>query len=585
MESKNKGFAFLGKFAKKRKGKYILSVVLAILSVVSSMVPYYAISNIVIVMFRDDVKDMTTYMPWIIVILVATLMRVIFHNLSTVISHKATFAVISDIRREVADKLVKVPMGYVLGIPSGTLKSTIVDKADSTEPILAHAVPEMTSSILAPLMIILYIFVLDWRMGLATLITTPIGFACFRGMMKDYEPKFKEMSDVSKRMNSVAIEYVNGIEVIKAFSQSASSYAKYKNAVKENAEYGLNWMKSVQTYFALALGIWPSILIGVLPIGSLLYANGSLSAGVFITVIVLSMGVFGPILAGLSFVDDLAMVNTIMEDIVHIISEPPMKRPETHTKLNSSNVTIKDVSFSYDDREVLHNINLEFKEGEVIALVGPSGGGKSTIAKLIASFWDVQKGSISIGGKNVKDIPFEQLNEKIAYVSQNNFLFNETIFENIRKGNSQATDEDIKTVAKQSGCHEFIESLENGYHTVVGAGGGHLSSGERQRITIARAMLKNSDIIILDEATAYTDPENEAVIQEAVSKLAKNKTLIVIAHRLSTIVDSDRICVIDEGNVVGAGKFEDLMNSCALFKRMWLAHESVREQQKEAYNA
>lgn len=577
MSSSNQGFKVLKKFTKGKEKKYALSVLLAIIGVFFGMVPYYAISQIAINLLANNALVFSEFSYWLSVILIALIGKVVFHNLSTLVSHKATFSVISSIRRTIAEKLVNIPMGYVLGIPSGNFKSMMVEKADSTEPILAHAVPEMTSNILIPILIYVYIFILDWRMGLAAMITLPIGYVAFLGMMKDYEVKYKEMTDVAKHMNATAVEYVNGIKVIKAFSQSASSYNKYKDAVKNNAEYGLQWMKSVQGYFAIGLGIWPAVLIGVLPIGCILYMNGSLAADVFITIIVLSFGIFGPVLQAMNFIDDLAKVNTIMEDIGDVVDQKEMNRTMSMKKMSGSDVVLRDVSFAYEDERVLDKVSLTFKEGQVSALVGPSGSGKSTIAKLIASFWEVEEGSIEIGGVDISHILLEELNSKIAYVSQDNFLFNESILDNIRKGNLHASDADIVEAAKKVGCHKFIMSLENGYNTIVGGSGSHLSGGERQRITIARAMLKNSPIIILDEATAYTDPENEAIIQDAVSKLAVGKTLIVIAHRLSTIKDSDQIVVVSEGKINGSGKFDELLETNDLFNEMWKAHEASKD--------
>lgn len=588
MSSSNKGFKILKQFTKGKEKKYILSVVLAVVGVFCGMVPYYAISKIAINLVDKNVSSFSSFSYWLTVILIALVAKVVFHNLSTTVSHKATFSVISSIRKTIAEKLVNIPMGYVLGISSGSFKSMMVEKADSTEPILAHAVPEMTSNILIPILIYIYIFILDWRMGLAAMITLPIGYIAFLGMMKDYEVKYKEMMDVAKHMNSTAVEYVNGIKVIKAFSQSASSYNKYRDAVKNNAEYGLQWMKSVQGYFAIGLGIWPAVLIGVLPIGCILFMNGSLAADVFITIIVLSFGIFGPILQAMNFIDDLAKVNTIMEDIGDVVEQADMNRTISLKKTKGSDIVLKNVSFAYDEEKVLDDVSLSFKEGQVSALVGPSGSGKSTIAKLIASFWDVSEGSIEIGGVNISNLSLEELNSKIAYVSQDNFLFNESILENIRKAKLGASDAEIVNAAKIVGCHKFIMSLENGYNTVVGGSGSHLSGGERQRITIARAMLKNAPIIILDEATAYTDPENEAIIQDAVSKLAKGKTLIVIAHRLSTIKDSDQIIVVSEGKINGSGKFDYLLESNKLFGEMWKAHEAskdfaIEEEEVEKY--
>ncbi len=573
---KKSGFAYLAEFAGPHKGNYIAAVVLAVFGVACGMIPYFAVSRIVIRLI-DGERSFSYFLMWCGVAALGFLGKVLLHNISTTLSHKATFAVLSEVRRRIAAKLTRVPMGYVLDTPSGKVKNTMVEKVDSIEPTLAHVLPEMTSNLLIPLAIIIYLFVLDWRMVLVSLITLPVGAVCYMGMMKDYETKFGEYVAVGKHMNATAVEYVGGIEVIKAFGQSATSYGKFADAVKANANYGLDWMRQCQVYFAMGIGIWPAVLIGVLPIGCIFYMNGSLSAPDFITIMVLALGIMSPLLSAMYYTDDIAKIGTIMNDIGAVADEPEQIRPAAGASLKGTDIILKGVTFGYGDTEILHGVDLCIPAGSVTALVGPSGGGKSTIAKLIASFWDVTGGSVSVGGTDVKNIPAGQLMDTVAYVAQDNYLFDMSILENLRMGRPSATDDEVKAAAKAAGCHDFIMGLEHGYNTMVGGAGGHLSGGERQRISIARAMLKDAPIVILDEATAYTDPENEAVIQAAVAKLVEGKTLIVIAHRLSTIVDSDRIAVIEQGRVAACGKHEELLETCPLYRNMWQAHISARD--------
>ncbi|ADY57030.1 Xenobiotic-transporting ATPase [Syntrophobotulus glycolicus DSM 8271] len=573
---KKKGLARLAEFAEPHKGNYIAAVVLAVLGVACGLIPYFAVSRIVIRLIAGE-RDFSYFLLWCAVAALGFLGRVLLHNLSTALSHKATFAVISEVRRRIAAKLTRVPMGYVLNTPSGKIKNTMVEKVDSIEPTLAHVLPEMTSNLLVPFAIILYLFVLDWRMALISLITLPIGALCYMGMMKDYEKKFGEYMAVGKHMNATAVEYVGGIEVIKAFGQSATSYQKFADAVRANANYGLDWMRQCQAYFAMGLGIWPAVLIGVLPIGCIFYLNGSLPAPTFITIVILALGIMAPLLSAMYYTDDIAKIGTVMDDIGAVLDEPEQIRPATRASLQGTDIALKEVFFGYDGTEVLHGVNLNIPAGSVTALVGPSGGGKSTIAKLIASFWDVSGGSVAIGGTDVKNIPAGQLMDLIAYVAQDNYLFDLSVLENLRLGRPSATDEEVRAAARSSGCHDFIMGLEHGYDTVAGGTGGHLSGGERQRIAIARAMLKNAPVVILDEATAYTDPENEAVIQAAVARLVAGKTLIVIAHRLSTITNSDQIAVIDRGRVAACARHEELLADCPLYQEMWQAHISAKD--------
>lgn len=361
-------------------------------------------------------------------------------------------------------------------------------------------------------------------------------------------------------LNDTAVEYIGGIEVIKAFGKAKSSYEKFVTAAKECAQSYIDWMNKSNFYFTFAINIMPATLLTVLPIGGLLIKNGTLTPEKFVLVVVLSMGLITPIIGCMKYTDDLAKVGTIISQVTDILTAPELPRPETDAQpVQGGTVALHGVRFGYSDAEVLHGIDLTFREGTVNALVGPSGSGKSTIAKLIAAFWDVKDGSITVGGADIRSISAAHYNRLVAYVSQDNFLFDDTVRENIRIGRPDATDAEVEQAARACGCYDFIMGLENGFDTRAGSGGGRLSGGEKQRIAIARAMLKDAPIVILDEATAYTDPENEAVIQQSVAKLVRGKTLIVIAHRLSTIVDADQIVVVNDGNVEAAGTQEELL--------------------------
>lgn len=573
-------FAHLKDFASSHKGIYIASVVCAVIGVAAGLFPYFAVAQMIISLI-SGVREISYFLTWCGIAAAGFLIKTICMNLSTTFSHKATFAVISEVRYRLTSKLTRLPMGYVLDTPSGKFKTTIVERVDGIETPLAHVIPEMTSNMLVPIGIIIYLFTLDWRMALVSLITLPIGFLAYMGMMKDYAVKYEASTNAGKHMSATVVEYINGIEVIKAFNQSANSYAKFTDAVKKNTQFTLDWMRSTQIYSAISQSIWPAVLLGVLPIGCIFYINGSLSAPTFITIIILSLGIIGPIIAAMMFTDDIAKISTVVGDIGRILDEPDMVRPQAKAEINNTDIELRDVTFSYKDTQVLKGINLEIKKGTVTALVGPSGSGKSTIAKLIASLWDTDSGSITIGGVDIKDIPSEQLVDIVAYVAQDNYLFNDTVRNNIRMGRQGASDAEVEAVCKASGCHDFIIGLEHGYDTIAGGAGGHLSGGERQRIAIARAMLKNAPIVILDEATAYTDPENEAIIQESVSKLIAGKTLIVIAHRLSTIVNSDNIAVVQDGKVVAEGTHQDLLDSSSLYRTMWNKHTDAKDDIEE----
>ena len=506
------------------------------------------------------------------------LLRAILYSLALSMSHKATFSILKSIRERILEKLPKMPLGTVMDTSSGQMKQIIVDQVESMERPLAHLLPEMTANILGPVSILIYLFILDWRMALLSLVSIPVGMAFMMTVMKNYGKQYEGSVKVTQAMNSTIVEYIGGIEVIKAFNQGKNSYAKFSDRVKANASYFYHWMKSCQMPISISRALAPTTMITILPVGWLLYQGGSLSAGTFITTIILSLGIAGPLLAAMDFVDSLAKVGTIVGSVDSILGGEEQYHGTTPVKLSSSDIQVDHVSFGYhEDKEILHDISLSIPAGTTTAFVGPSGSGKSTIAKLIGGFWDVKQGSITLGGHDLKEIPLPQLYDQVAFVSQDNYLFDETVRENIRMGNPSASDAEVETVAKAAGCDRFIRSLENGYETVVGGGGAHLSGGERQRIAIARAMLKNAPVVILDEATAYIDPENEAVIQQAVARLVEGKTVIVIAHRLSTITDANQIFIVADGRIAGSGTHYELLEHNKLYQEMWKAHIGAKD--------
>ena len=574
--------AWILEWAGQKKSSYVFSVILAIGNVVCKIIPYFIIIDVV-KMFLNGSKNFNDYMYDAILIALSFIIAELFHSLSTSLSHKATFTVLANIRKACCDKLARVPLGYVKDTSSGTLKNIMVERIDSIETTLAHVIPEFTSNLLGPVVILIYFFTIDYRLALWSLVPILVGFISYFGMMLDFKPNFEKTVKATKDLNDAAVEYIDGIEVIKAFSKTESSYEKFTTAATAYADSFISWMRKCSIFHALMMTITPYTLLTVLPLGAHYVANGTLTVNHFILCIILSLSIAGPLITAFSYTDDLGKIDVIVGEVVGILDQKELERPQKSGEIPHDNsITLKDVKFGYHDQEVLHGVNMSLQAGSVNAIVGPSGSGKSTIAKLIASLWDVDSGSIEIGGVNIKNIALDDFNKRIAYVAQDNYLFNETVRENIRQANPDATDEDIIEVTKKSGCYEFIMQLENGFDTIVGGAGGHLSGGERQRISIARAMLKDAPIIILDEATAYTDPENEAILQNSIAKLVAGKTLIVIAHRLSTVKDSDQLFVVDEGNIVAHGTHDELLETCPLYKDMWTAHISVKDTVKEA---
>ena len=577
IEPKRSAASWLAELAKGRYGEYALSVLTALLGVACSLIPYFIIIRLITALV-DGTAELTYCLTLCAWMAGCWVLRYVLHSVSTSLSHHATFHVLANTRTRLLDKLATLPLGTVLDHSSGSYKNIIVERVDSIETTLAHLLPEMTANIVGALAVLVLLFLEDWRMGLSMLIVVPLGILCFMSMFSGYNEKFQRTVTSTKALNDTAVEYISGIEVIKAFGQSKTSYAKFVSAAKEGADCFIDWMRGSLFGQAAGMAIFPSTLLGILPVGCLLYMRGTLSAETFLTVIVLSFGVMQPLITAFSYTDDIVQVTTIVGEVAEVLSGEDMQRPESAEKLPADNsVELKNVRFAYHHKEVLHGINLRIAPGTVNALVGPSGSGKSTIARLIASLWDVKDGAIELGGVDIRTLPLAECTKRIAYVSQDNYLFDLSVMDNIRMGKKGASDEDVIAAAKKCGCHAFIMSLENGYQTVCGASGGHLSGGERQRISIARAMLKDAPIVILDEATSYTDPENEAVIQSALARLVRGKTLLVIAHRLSTIADADQIIVVNQGKIEATGTQAELLASCPLYQAMWEAHISVKD--------
>ena len=565
-------------FAGRKRSYFGASVVLAILGVAASFGPYLIIARIVRQLLAGN-REWAFYLRQVMFMGLFWLVRMTLHSFSTSLSHVATFTVLGGIRKQLCEKLSRIPLGSVLDDNSGSYKNIIVERVDSMETTLAHIVPEFTANILLPIVMFIYLITLDWRLGLANLVGAGIGLVFMALMLLKSRGGYELSVEKTKKLNDTAVEYINGIEVIKAFGKTGSSYEKFVKAAREGADVFINWMRRCIWPQSGTMAFLPATFLGVLPIGLLLVRNGSLAPGDFITGIILSAGLITPLVVAFSYSDDLLKMGTIFGEVTEILERNDMERPsKLMAKPHGSDISLKDVRFTYKHKEVLHGINMDIKTGEFVAIVGPSGSGKSTIARLIDSLWDVNSGSITYGGVNIKYLPLNYYMGQIAYVSQDNYLFDLSVKENIRLGRAGATDEDVINAAKATGCHEFILGLENGYDTVVGGAGGHLSGGERQRISIARAMLKNAPVVILDEATAYTDPENEAIVQSSVAKLVKGRTLIVIAHRLSTITSADRIFVIKDGNVEGSGTHEELLDKCGLYRKMWEAHSMARDE-------
>ena len=566
-------FAFVG----ESNGKMRISILLAVLGEIFGIVPF-----LMVALLADELYHGTATIQRVLffsgIAAICQLIKMLLTWRSSLMSHKISFTILKNIREAITDRMAKVPMGVMLETPTGTFKNLIVDNVAKLEDSMAHFMPELPSNIAAPLCSILLIFILDWRMGLASLITIPLGILFFAAMMRGYGPRMENYMRSANDMNSSLVEYVSGIQVIKAFNRSASSYGKYSKSVNYFHDSTMEWWSQCWFWNAAARAVLPSTLLGTLPVGAWLYMEGTLSLPVFLISLVVPLGFVAPLMKVSEAMEQVSMIKGNLEQVTAFLKTPELVRPSEPVSLGERTYQFEDVHFGYKETEVLHGISFQTRPGTMTAIVGPSGSGKSTIAKLMAGFWDVTSGSVRFGGQDIRQIPFEQLMGEISYVAQDNFLFDKSIRENIRMGNPAATDEEVEDAAKAANCHDFIMQLEQGYDTLAGDAGDRLSGGERQRITIARAMLKPSSVVILDEATAYADPENEALIQQAISKLVAGKTLIVVAHRLNTIRNADQILVVANGNIAGRGTQEELLRECPIYQKMWQDYAGTIEE-------
>ena len=566
-------FAFVGESNSKMR----ISILLAVLGEMFGIVPF-----LMVALLADELYRGTATIQRVLffsgIAAICQLIKMLLTWRSSLMSHKISFTILKNIREAITDRMAKVPMGVMLETPTGAFKNLIVDSVAKLEDSMAHFMPELPSNIAAPLCSILLIFILDWRMGLASLITIPLGILFFAAMMRGYGPRMENYMRSANDMNSSLVEYVNGIQVIKAFNRSASSYGKYSKSVNYFHNSTMEWWSQCWFWNAAARAVLPSTLLGTLPVGAWLYMEGTLSLPVFLISLVVPLGFVAPLMKVSEAMEQVSMIKGNLEQVTAFLKTPELVRPSEPVSLGERTYQFEDVHFGYKETEVLHGISFQTKPGTMTAIVGPSGSGKSTIAKLMAGFWDVTSGSVRFGGQDIRQIPFEQLMGEISYVAQDNFLFDKSIRENIRMGNPAATDEEVEAAAKAANCHDFIMQLEQGYDTLAGDAGDRLSGGERQRITIARAMLKPASVVILDEATAYADPENEALIQQAISKLVAGKTLIVVAHRLNTIRNADQILVVANGNIAGRGTQEELLRECPIYQKMWQDYAGTIEE-------
>lgn len=498
------------------------------------------------------------------------------------LSHAAAYHTLENLRFSLQGKLEKQPLGVIQEKGTGTIKKLFVDDIDAIELLLAHALPEGFANVTVPVVIFIAMFFADWKLALLSLASLPLGLLAMGAMYKAGTSKLSAYYAAAQRMNNTIVEYINGMEVVKVFNRDGESYKRFETDVRAYRDFTLAWYKICWPWMALYNSILPCTALLTLPLGALFVLLGWSQLTDLALVLCMSAGIGVPLLRAISFMATLPQVDYKIKALEATLSASPLKEGDAPFRGGSRDIDFDNVRFSYasaagagepEAEEVIHGVSLHIPECSVTALVGESGSGKSTLGKLLVHFYDVTGGAISLGGQDIREMSLSSLNDQISYVAQEQFLFNTTLLENIRMGRPEATDEEVMAAAEKAQCLEFFARLPQGVHTPAGDGGKQLSGGERQRISLARAILKDAPIVVLDEATAFMDPENEEKMNKAIAEVIDGKTVIVIAHRLRSVMGADQICVLQNGNLADCGTHEALLERCGAYQTLWAASE------------
>ena len=544
--------------------------------IIANIVPYFFLYQIITEITSGEGVSLTFIMARVIAILVCEVIYALAYVKGLEFSHISAYNTLKNLRISLQGRLEKQSLGNIQSLGTGRIKKIFTDDIDQIELLLAHAIPEGIANIFVPLLIIVLMFIVDWRLGLLSLVPLVIGIFAMGMMMKAGFAKMNAYYESAAKMNNTIIEYVNGMEVVKVFNKDGDSYKRFGEVVRNYRDFTIAWYKVCWPWMAAYSSILPCLALLMLPVGALMVLNGAVTLDKLILVICMSFAVGPSFLKALGFAGKIPQLNYKITELENLLDKPSLKEGTAEFTGSDRNVVFENVRFGYEDKEVLHGINLELKQGTTTALVGESGSGKSTLAKLLVHYYDIDSGSIKIGGQDITDMSLKALNDQVSYVAQEQFLFNTSLYENIQIGNPKATREQVLDAARRAQCSEFLDRLPEGIETKAGDGGKQLSGGERQRISLARAILKDAPIIVLDEATAFMDPENEEKLNAAIDEIIKDKTVLVIAHRLATVKNADKICVMKEGQCIAADTHERLLETCDEYRNFWNLSVSAR---------
>lgn len=553
----------------------VWAAILMSLGIVANVMPYFFLYQIISPLTKGEQIDLKFILIRVAAVAVCELVYSFAYVQGLTFSHVSAYNTLKNLRVSLQGKLEKQPLGNIQNLGTGRIKKVFTDDIDQIELLLAHAIPEGMANIFIPLLIIVLMFVINWRLGLLSLVPLVIGLFAMGMMMKSGLEKMNDYYESAARMNNTIVEYVNGMEVVKVFNKDGDSYKRFGEVVRSYRDFTIAWYKVCWPWMAVYSSIIPCLALLMLPVGSAMVLAGTVTLDKLILVICMSFAVGPSLLKALNFAGKFPQLEYKISELEKLMDHPPLKEGTSEFKGANKDISFENVRFGYEDEEVLHGVSLEMKQGTTTALVGESGSGKSTLAKLLVHYYDIDEGSIKIGGQDITDMSLEALNEQVAFVSQEQFLFNTSLYENILIGKPDATREEVLEAAHRAQCDEFLERLPKGIETLAGDGGKQLSGGERQRISLARAILKNAPIIVLDEATAFMDPENEEKLNKAIDEIVKDKTVLVIAHRLSTVKNADKICVMKSGECIAADTHDNLLLSCPEYKKFWDASVSA----------